>query len=256
MIISGHQPCYLPWLGVFHKLELCDVFVYMDTVQYLTNDWNNRNKIRVPEGELWLTVPIDKRKTTNARLDRVVISSGNTENPRKNWQRRHWEAIRRNYSGADYFHLYGPELEQMYLSTVWTSLSTLCWAQFQFLLRHFQQDKKTIVKMSEVFFEGRKSDLILSHCLKFSADGVVLGKNGQSYIELKKFKENNIRVYFQNYCHPVYDQRYTQFVPRLSALDLLLNHGPRSREILLSENVTYSDLQNGNHWVNSNESGV
>ena len=45
-IVSGHQPVYLPWLGLFHKISLCDKFVYMDTVQYLNNDWNNRNKIK------------------------------------------------------------------------------------------------------------------------------------------------------------------------------------------------------------------
>ena len=35
MRVSGHQPAYLPWLGLFHKLYLSDVFVYMDTVQFL-----------------------------------------------------------------------------------------------------------------------------------------------------------------------------------------------------------------------------
>jgi len=256
MIVSGHQPCYMPWLGVFHKLELCDVFVYMDTVQYLANDWNNRNKIRTSEGELWLTVPIDKRKTTTNRLDDVVIATGNVQTSNKNWQHRHWEAIRRNYTRAEYFSLYEAELEDMYLRKVWTSLVALCWAQFTFFLRHFEQDGKTVVRMSEVSFEGEKSDLILAHCLKFSADGVVLGTNGRSYLNLDKFHGHNIKVHFQEYRHPVYGQRYPKFVPRLSALDLLLNHGPRSRDILLKDNVTYSGLRNGGHWVNSNESKV
>ena len=63
MIISGHQPVYLPWLGLFHKMMLCDIFVYMDTVQYLDGDWNNRNKIRTANSELLLSIPIDKKNS-------------------------------------------------------------------------------------------------------------------------------------------------------------------------------------------------
>ena len=69
MIISGHQPCYLPWLGYFHKFSLCDKFVYMDTVQYLENDWNNRNKIKTPQGSHWLTVPIDRKKNERKQIE-------------------------------------------------------------------------------------------------------------------------------------------------------------------------------------------
>ena len=72
IIISGHQPVYLPWLGLFHKLHLCDKFVFMDTVQYLDGDWNNRNKIRTANGSIMLTVPIDKQKSKNKRSCKVV----------------------------------------------------------------------------------------------------------------------------------------------------------------------------------------
>ena len=61
MRVSGHQPAYLPWLGLFHKLYLSDVFVYMDTVQFLQGDWNNRNMIKTSQKPLMLTVPIDKK---------------------------------------------------------------------------------------------------------------------------------------------------------------------------------------------------
>ena len=253
MIISGHQPCYLPWLGVFHKLELCDVFVYMDTVQYLTNDWNNRNKVRVPDGAVWLTVPVEKHRSAGSNLDQVAIATGNGDHSRRNWQHRHWETIKRNYKKADYFSLYEAELEEMYLSTVWTNLVSFCWTQFNFFRKYFHQEQKTVVRMSEISFAGKKSDLILAHCLKFSADGVVLGANGRSYVNLEKFRGHNIRVHFQEYHHPVYGQRFPEFVPRLSALDLLLNHGPESRDILMKNNITYSELRTGQHWVSGNE---
>jgi hypothetical protein len=73
-IISGHQPTYMPWLGLFHKLSLCDTFVYMDTVQYLEQDWNNRNKIRHSNGWGWLSVPIDRNNSDSSSLNKIFIS--------------------------------------------------------------------------------------------------------------------------------------------------------------------------------------
>ena len=57
-IITGHQPVYLPWLGLFHKIALADTFVFMDDVQYLSQDWNNRNFIKGSQGKVRLTVPV------------------------------------------------------------------------------------------------------------------------------------------------------------------------------------------------------
>ncbi|HNQ50905.1 MAG TPA: WbqC family protein, partial [Candidatus Omnitrophota bacterium] len=75
VIVSGHQPVYLPWLGLIHKASLCDVFVFMDDVQYLTQDWNNRNMIKSPQGKaIWLTVPVDLKHSASDRLQDILIS--------------------------------------------------------------------------------------------------------------------------------------------------------------------------------------
>jgi hypothetical protein len=58
MILTAHQPAYLPWLGLFHKIAISDAFCYFDDVQYQVKDWNNRNKIKTAGGEVWLTVPV------------------------------------------------------------------------------------------------------------------------------------------------------------------------------------------------------
>ena len=58
MIISVHQPQYIPWLGYFDKIEKSDLFVFLDEVQYKTREFQNRNKICTKDGWMWLTVPV------------------------------------------------------------------------------------------------------------------------------------------------------------------------------------------------------
>ena len=53
MILTAHQPVYLPWLGLFHKIALSDTFVYFDQVQYLPKDWMNRNRIKSKNDSIW-----------------------------------------------------------------------------------------------------------------------------------------------------------------------------------------------------------
>ncbi len=58
VILSAHQPVYLPWLGLFHKIALTDIFCFFDIVQYQRKDFNNRNKIKTSAGPIWLSVPV------------------------------------------------------------------------------------------------------------------------------------------------------------------------------------------------------
>ena len=48
MIVSIHQPNYLPWLGFFDKIKQSDYFVIFDNVQFPRgkNHFGHRNKIK------------------------------------------------------------------------------------------------------------------------------------------------------------------------------------------------------------------
>lgn len=53
------QSNYLPWRGHFDLVRTCDAFVIGDNVQYMKQDWRNRNRIKTAKGVVWLTVPVD-----------------------------------------------------------------------------------------------------------------------------------------------------------------------------------------------------
>ena len=101
MILTAHQPTYLPWLGLFHKIALADKFCFFDDVQYQPKDWNNRNKIKFSNGkENWLSVPV---KRTNYLEKSYLDIEINNE---VKWQKKHFKSIVSNYSKSEYYELY------------------------------------------------------------------------------------------------------------------------------------------------------
>ena len=108
MILTAHQPVYLPWLGLFHKIALADRFVSLDEVQYTTNDWNNRNAIRASDTRLLLSVPILTKGHFQKSIREMEI------NNRVPWRRKHWQSIRQNYRSASYFARYADFFEDLY----------------------------------------------------------------------------------------------------------------------------------------------
>ena len=100
MIVSVHQPQYIPWIGYFHKIAKSDEFVILDNVQYKKREFQNRNKILTKTGPIWLTVPVITKERFLQKISEVEID--NTVR----WQEKHWESIKFNYSHSKYFKDY------------------------------------------------------------------------------------------------------------------------------------------------------
>ena len=84
-------------------------------------------------------------------------------------------------------------------------------------------------------YEGKKSDLVLDMCLKHGATSYVFGAKGRDYADVESFKAHGIELVFQDYQHPVYPQLHGAFLPNMSVVDLLMNCGPKSLEILVNK---------------------
>lgn len=215
--ISIHQPAYLPWLGYLDKLMRSDVFVYLDNVQFEKNSFINRNKIKTPQGVIWLTVPVKLKGHTSKTIAETEIDNS------KNWRKDHLSTIFFNYKKARNFSLLYPHLEKLY-SLEYASLSDLCYDHLLFWLRHLGIEKK-IVKGTELGILAEKSDLVLHICKRFNATRYISGTLGRHYLRIDNFQSAGIEVEFQDYQHPVYEQLWGEFVPNLSILDYCLNVG-------------------------------
>jgi hypothetical protein len=225
VILTAHQPVYLPWLGLFHKIALCDTYVFLDSVKYLKQDWNNRNKIKGSAGPMWLTVPVATGGTDNILLPDVRISNEH------NWRVKHWRSIRSCYGRAPYFDQYAPFLEDVYRRK-WEFLNELNLHVLQWSLEVLGI-KARFLRASELDLEGTKSDLVLDMCRKLGAKTYIFGALGRDYAEVADFERAGVDVMFQDYRHPQYPQLHGDFISHLSIIDLLFNCGAKSLEILM-----------------------
>lgn len=218
------QPGYLPWLGFFDQLVRSDIFVYYDDVQFDKHGWRNRNRIKSPNGPHWLTVPVlNKGKFGQTNLD-VEIDN------RQSWARKHIATIRQFYAKSPYLKLYLPELEDVLLSR-WNNLVELDLAVVD-LMCIWLKIKRKIVRSSELGVTGTQSKRLLRFCQHFGATNYLSGDSAINYLDVDLFASSGIRIEWQKFSHPVYPQLHGEFVPYLSALDMILNMGEKGCEIL------------------------
>lgn len=221
------QPSYLPWLGFFDQMAQADTFVFLDDVQFTRRDWRNRNKIRTREGWGWLTVPIiQKGKFEQTLMEtRIDRSTG--------WSEKHSETLRHHYAKTPHFDYYFPQLQSIYNRNhellVDLCLDSISWIQKVLNIKTPSQ------KSSELNLGEKKQERILAICRSLGATHYFSGEAAKDYLSEEAFLRYNISLEFQDYKHPEYRQRYANFVPHLSILDLIFNHGDKSFQILSTQ---------------------
>ena len=230
MILTAHQPVYLPWLGLFHKIALADSFVWFDDVQYQKKDWNNRNKIKTKNGPIWLTVPVLSKKHFEKKVGRIKI---NNDLP---WAKKHLMSIQFSYSKSKYFDHYYEFFKDVY-NKQWIVLSDLNLHILKFFLKELKIEVP-IVKLSDLKISGQKSDLVLNMCKQLKAKIYIFGGEGKNYADQEKFLSSGVQPIFQEYNHPEYQQMHGDFISHLSIIDLLFNCGPECYDILMYGNLT------------------
>jgi len=233
--VAIHQPHYLPWLGYFAKWASADLFVFLDTVQYEKNGWQNRNRIKTPAGPRWLTVPV------RAHLGMAVgVVPIDTTQP---WRARHLRAIENAYAKAPGWPRYRDELQRFY-SREWGRLAPLAVDSARWLAGALGVSTPTRLASDLAVSDGPRQDAtarLVAICRAVGADTYLAGRDGALYLDADQFAAAGIAVSTQRYEHPVYDQGPGEFTPFLSALDLLLMHGDEALGIL-GEGNTWSPL--------------
>ncbi|MDD5305673.1 MAG: WbqC family protein, partial [Elusimicrobia bacterium] len=192
--------------------------------------YQNRVRIKTGEGERWITVPVIQRSRSERIIDKRI---DNSRRGRFRWSRKMFLTLRYSYQSAPHYRAYEPVLAEIFESR-WDRLSDLNGRLTEFC-RGALGIRTPMRNSSRMNIKGAKSDMVLNMCREAGAD-VYLAGGGASreYLDVPAFERAGIRVVWQEFEHPRYPQYPASaiFIPNLSALDLIFNCGPRSREIL------------------------
>jgi hypothetical protein len=235
LILTAHQPVYLPWLGLFHKIAMADRFISFDQVQYLPKDWNSRNRVKTANGPAWMTVPVKRKGHLEKTISEIEIDNVQP------WQRKHLKTLQIAYKKTPYFDKYIGFFEDTY-SQNWERLVDLNAYMLDWFLDTLGIDCP-VDSAGKFDFQGAKNDLVLDMCVKLQTETYIFGALGRNYADEKAFAEAGIKVAYQDYQHPTYPQLHGGFEGHLSIVDLLFNCGDDSYEILMSDNLGREELR-------------
>jgi hypothetical protein len=223
-----HQPDFVPYIGFFHRLLHSDLLILLDHVQFVTHSsrsWTHRDKIKTAGGERWLTISVVK-SPRDTPINEVLLADNG-------WREQNLNLLRENYRNAPYFEELFPMLKSLY-ATPCQRLVEFNLASIKLLMEWFSIDI-SVVFSSEMEPQGNKNALLVDLLGKVGATHYLSGVGAQDYFEPEPFARAGIEVLWQEFRHPVYPQRFGEFIPYLSSIDLFFNCGiEQSREILRS----------------------
>ena len=216
-IIATHQPNYIPWMGYFYKISQCDIFVFLDDVQFSKTGAHNYHYIKTPDGLLKLKIPVK-----HGFIDPInkIITNDNS-----GWKKRHLDDLRKNYKDAPYFKSVFIEFEKILLEEK-TNLAEFNIGIIQFFIKKFGLNTTTI-KSSELNLDInlKGENRIIEICKSLDASIYYSGKGARAYQNEVNFKLNNLKLVYDDFSPFKYNQLFGEFISNVSVLDFVFNYG-------------------------------
>jgi len=222
MICSIHQPNYIPYLWLFHKINESDIFIFYDTAQYTKWDFHNRNKIKWSNWEILLTIPVNVSLWDC--INGVIFNN--------KILKKHIKTIDQSYKKSEYYEevillihdIYNFEtnnLSEFNINFI-EKVSEYIWIETEF---------KVLSKL-DLDLESSSTDALIEICNLVNANEYISWSWWKNYIEEEKFSKAWIKLIYQEFNHPEYKQLWWDFIPYMSIIDLLFNEWKNSINFL------------------------
>ena len=228
MIISTSRPYFAPFPGFFYRAHLCDIFVILDTVQFPRGTtWITRNRFKNDQGTLWMTIPVWKTGLGLQRIDEVRICHDGRQ------AQKHLLSLKQAYAHSPYLPDHLKFLENLF-SSAFDRLIDLNTAVIDHLMLNLGVETE-IRRLAELNINTGGDQLLIELCRFFNASTYLAPAAAGKHLNVELFEKADIELRYVKFPSWVYPQLWGDFIPDLSAFDLLFNCGPKSREILFSD---------------------
>ncbi|MFZ2054679.1 MAG: WbqC family protein [Candidatus Aminicenantales bacterium] len=225
MVISFNQPAFIPWGGFFARLMSSDSMVLLDdTVLARGFTFVNRNRLKGPEGEIWITVPLKRKGRGAQKIKNLEIYE------KERWKKKLLATLKHYYGHSAYF---SPVIEEIRsaVDEPGPCFLNLAITLLNILRANFGIDVEMNLQ-SDLKIVGKGTSLLVSIASELRADEVILPHGSEKAVERALLERAGIKVRFLRYAPPQYPQFWGNFLLNLSALDLLLCCGPGGRAVI------------------------
>jgi hypothetical protein len=230
VILSTSRPYFAPFPGFFSRANLCDLFIILDAVQFPRGTtWITRNRFKNDQGTLWITVPVRKKGLGLQRIDDLRLCYQARQ------ARKHLVSLKHAYAHAPYFSEHRQFLQNLF-SAAFDRLIDFNMAVIEHLMLNLGVDTQ-IRKLSELSIKTGGDHLLVDICRFFNASVYLAPAAAGRYLNAELFEKAGIELRFVKFSSHVYPQLWGDFIPDLSAFDLLFNCGPKARETLFSDSM-------------------
>ena len=224
MTVAIHQPQYLPWAGYLDKVDRADTFVLLDTVQFKKGEWQNRNRFKTAQGPQWITVPV-------LHDFGQLLSEVKVDPKQSSWVRKHSQALITHYGATQHYEWVSDRLEPLW-EQLWDYLAPLSRATLEAFMDLMGIETPLVLASELEPTPEHPDERLISICRQLDAQTYLAGAGGPEYMEMERWEKAGIEVVIHDFTHPEYDQPFGEFVPDMSAVDILCNCGPESLAIL------------------------
>lgn len=215
MIVSIHQPDYIPYLGLFYKISQSDKFVFLDDCQFSNDNMHHWNRVKTPQGECRLKIPVHQHlgDTINNVRTKDELS----------WKEKHLKTLEMNYKKAPFFEKIFPDFKDLLL-TQYESIAEQNIAINTWIANSFGMCVD-FYKTSDMQIDSTNERRVIDICKQLGGDVYISGNGARAYQTEEHFLSDGVQLVYTDYQSIEYTQLWGEFVPNLSVLDYVFNNG-------------------------------
>jgi hypothetical protein len=181
MIVTIHQPNFIPWYPYFQKIEQADVFVLLGHCQYEKNGYQNRFYLE----NFWNTLSV--KKGLENIVDKKYI------NPTHDWGKLKKRSFK-------YSHLLS-ELDNYITDDLYTTN--------KLIIQHFIKKLGINTKFVEDFpLNVNSTERLITLCQHYGATTYLAGQGGKDYLDETLFNKAGIKVVYQENLNRIHTLEY------------------------------------------------
>lgn len=211
------QPYFFPYMGYWQLIGAVDTYVVFDDVNYIKRGWINRNRIRLASGESsYIRLPVSKVSQNKLICEHSISNLTEARSLLL-------KTLEYNYKKRPYYQE-GLSVAREVFNSDSLNLADFLYNQIKVISSYFGFTTE-IIRSSDLRNNKTLSgqEKILDIVKLLQGDVYINAIGGKELYNSGNFSRSDVQLYFLNPYLPPYDQGFSNFLPSLSVLDIVMN---------------------------------